>query len=177
MDIALSSNWLLDDMQLCGFQALLPCESLSASSRSPLYLLPAVFFVSRSSHQFGQISKCWRGSNCFKEVPGPSQAGVFISFLLLFRPFTKKNNFILMFSSIHALEIFLSTPQIDGFLPPLGISFPSFKPSGYFPSHLLTSPLFFKCGVSRSLFGTQLTPGTHFSYFAVGGNDSGNITS
>ena len=89
----------------------------------------------------------------------------------------QKNNFILMFSSIHALEIFLSTPQIDGFLPPLGISFPSFKPSGYFPSHLLTSTLFFKCGVSRSLFGTQLTPGTHFSYFEVGGNDSGNITS
>lgn len=175
MDITLSSNWLLDYMQLCDFQVLLPCESLSASSRSPLYLLPAVFFVSHSSHQFAQISKSWKGFNCFKEARGPSQAGVFISFLLLFHPL-KKNIYILMFSSIHVLEIFLSTPWIDGFLPPLRISFPSFKPSGYFPSCLLTSPSFFKHSVSRSLFGTQLTPCTHFSCFAVSRNYSGNIT-
>lgn len=138
------------------------------------YVSLAVLYASGYLHQFGEISKCWRVSNWFKEALEPSQAAVFISFLLLcFILFFY--NFIFMFSSIHALEIFLSIPWIDVFLLPLKASFPSFKPSGYFPAHLLTCPLFFKSCVSRSILGTQLTPWTCFSYSAVSRSDSGNI--
>lgn len=90
-----------------------------------LYLSLAVPHASCCLHQFDHISKCWRVSNWFKDTLEPSQAAMFISFLPFFF-------FFLMFSSIHALEIFLSIPWIDGFLQPLRISFPSFKPSGYF---------------------------------------------
>lgn len=67
---------------LCLLGIASPWSPFSLFSFTP-YLSLAVLYASCYLHQFGQISKCWRVSNCFKEALEPSQAAVFISFLLL----------------------------------------------------------------------------------------------